>query len=109
MAPNVPRGYSGLGQLFGNQDKWAGALQVFTQGLESNPQDSGLLYDAACAGSRLERLDEAMGYIERLVVLEDNLLGQAMADEDLKFLREHPDFANRFVALVKGQVESSSC
>ena len=66
-----------------------------------------LLYDAACASSRLGNRSEAMGYVERLAALGGGHLAKAETDEDLRYIREHPLSSSRFRAILELDVHSS--
>jgi tetratricopeptide (TPR) repeat protein len=107
IATDLPELYFAQGRLYGKTGRWDEALKAFTNALDIEPEDPQLLYDAACASSRLEHLSEALDYLER-ITLGDGPLAKAEADEDLRFIREHPESASRFRALLEGHVHGSS-
>ena len=65
LGPGVLEVYASLGALHVSRDDLESALQAFTAGLELEPDDRQLLFNAAVVALRLERFDEALGHVER--------------------------------------------
>ena len=66
------------------------AYQLLTEELKKDPDDEGLLYDAAMAAERLDRMDEMERLMRRLIELNPdaahayNALGYSLADRNLR-------------------------
>ena len=62
--------------------------------LAETPDDPGVLYNLACAESRLGNRDEALTYLERAAALGPEFRGAAANDPDLEAISDDPRFAS---------------
>jgi tetratricopeptide (TPR) repeat protein len=74
-----------------------GGLKLVERAVALQPEEVGVLYNAACIYATLERRDEALTYLERAVRNGYNHLAWLETDSDFDTLRDDP----RFKALVK--------
>jgi tetratricopeptide (TPR) repeat protein len=78
------------GQLLRDARRYREAFDVLAQGLTRTPDDSGLLYDAAMAAEKLDRVDAMEKHLRRLIELKPkeahayNALGYSLADRNLR-------------------------
>ncbi len=70
------------------------AIEVFEQLLVETPDDSGVLYNLACAESLAGRKQEALGHLKGAVQLDPDFRELAGKDTDLDPIREEPEFAS---------------
>jgi tetratricopeptide (TPR) repeat protein len=76
------------GQLLRDAKRYQEALDVLTAALARHPDDSGLLYDAAMAAEKLNRIDLLETHLRRLIALKPddphayNALGYTLADRN---------------------------
>ncbi len=77
-------------QLLRDHQQPEQAYQLLTEELKKDPDDEGLLYDAAMAAERLDRMDEMERLMRRLIELNPdaahayNALGYSLADRNLR-------------------------
>jgi tetratricopeptide (TPR) repeat protein len=78
------------GQVLRDARRYREAFDVLAQGLARSPDDSGLLYDAAMAAEKLDRIDAMERHLRRLIELKPkeahayNALGYSLADRNLR-------------------------
>ncbi len=78
------------GQLLREAKRYRDAFDVLAQGLARAPDDTSLLYDAAMAAERLDKLDVMEDYLRRLIKLRPdyahayNALGYTFADRNIR-------------------------
>ena len=82
---------AGILPLFEAGD-YEGARARLLDALERNPEAAGLLYNLACAESRLGNADAALEHLARAVELEPRFGEYAQTDEDLEAIRSEPGF-----------------
>ncbi len=75
-------------RCFRNGD-YALAARLIEAELEHSPNDAVMLYNAACAWSRLDEPDRAVAYLRRSVDAGLRDLGQILTDTDLDAIRDH--------------------
>lgn len=68
------------------------AIDFMNRLIESDPEDSGHYYDAACLYSRIGDLDKAMGYLRTAFEKGFRRYNHLMRDDDLEALRETEGF-----------------
>ncbi len=68
LAPRVVESYAGLGALLFQQGQKPEALAVFNAGLQQEPDDRGLRYNAAVLSLDQDQPQEALGHVERALV-----------------------------------------
>jgi tetratricopeptide (TPR) repeat protein len=77
-------------QLLREAKRYRDAYEVLAQGLARAPDDTGLLYDAAMAAERLDKLDVMEGHLRQLIKLRPdyahayNALGYTFADRNIR-------------------------
>jgi len=77
-------------QLLREAKRYRDAYDVLAQGLARAPDDTGLLYDAAMAAERLDKLDVMEGHLRQLIKLRPdyahayNALGYTFADRNIR-------------------------
>lgn len=89
--------------LFAEGD-YAGAKEILLKGLEQNDNAAGILYNLACAESRLGDVDAAHDYLARAIAGYGRFAEFAETDDDLFALRDDP----RYPALVASAVTGES-
>ena len=67
LAPSVVESYVSLGALYHAQGDMERALEIFTAGLEHGPDQPNLLFNAAVISMQLERLEPALGFVDRAI------------------------------------------
>ena len=98
--------YAVAAQVFDGAQSLLAAFDVFSKGFARNPLDTSLLFNAACASSRLERFSEAMDFLEKLASLRAAVIAEIETDEDLQLLRDHSEYKDRVFELIKKYNES---
>lgn len=89
-----PRGWeenAGVISLF-EQGEYAQAKERLVAAIERSPETGGLLYNLACAESRLGETEAALTHLARAVELDPRYAGYAREDEDLAAIRDDPGF-----------------
>ena len=77
--------------LFASEE-YAEAKQRLEEALERRGENAGLLYNLACAESRLGEHDAALGHLARAVELEGRFAEYAQTDPDLEAIRREAGF-----------------
>ena len=77
--------------LFGTGE-YAEAKARLERALERYPDAGGLLYNLACAESRLGERDAALGHLERAIELWPGFREAAAGDPDFEAIRDDPRF-----------------
>jgi tetratricopeptide (TPR) repeat protein len=77
--------------LFGTGE-YAEAKRMLVEGLETWPRAAGLLYNLACAESRLGETDAALEHLRAAAEIEPRFAEYAREDEDLEAIRSDPRF-----------------
>jgi quercetin dioxygenase-like cupin family protein len=75
-----------------DRGEFAQAKAMLEPAVAENPDAGGLLYNLACAESRLGETDAAIGHLARAVEIEPNFARYAQDDEDLEPIRSDPRF-----------------
>ncbi|MDA8100853.1 MAG: tetratricopeptide repeat protein [Nitrospiraceae bacterium] len=70
------------------------ALKAVETALRLQPQNGQILYNKACYLSLLGKQAEALDLVKHAIELEPSLKSVAAGDEDLRALRDNPDFQN---------------
>lgn len=105
LPAEVPRLLIAESQLLRDAGRNQEALAVLTGGLEATPDQPDLLYEAALAYERLDRLDEAERVLRRLIALKPdsaqgyNALGYTFADRGVR-LDEAQQLLDKALALA---------
>lgn len=93
------------GQLLRDAKRYQEALDVLSAALERFPDDAGLLYDAAMAAEKLDRIDLVETHLRRLIKLKPddahayNALGYTLADRNQR-LAEARELIEKALALA---------
>jgi tetratricopeptide (TPR) repeat protein len=77
--------------LFGTGE-YAEAKRLLLEGIERWPRAAGLLYNLACAESRLGETDTAFEHLREAAEIEPSFWEYARDDEDLEAVRADPRF-----------------
>jgi tetratricopeptide (TPR) repeat protein len=72
--------------------EFAQAKEMLEAAVAEHPDAGGLLYNLACAESRLGETDAAIDHLARAVEIEPNFAKYAQDDEDLEPIRSDPRF-----------------
>ena len=72
--------------------EWGRAIEFLSGRHEVNPEDSGILYNLACAESRGGEVDNALSHLERAIELRPGFAESAQADPDFASIRDDPRF-----------------
>ncbi|GAB4464442.1 MAG: tetratricopeptide repeat protein [Burkholderiaceae bacterium] len=92
-------------QLLREAKRYRDAFDVLAQGLARAPDDAGLLYDAAMAAERLDKLDVMESHLRKLIQLRPNdahaynALGYTFADRNIR-LPEARELIEKALALA---------
>lgn len=92
--PYEPLGWeenAGVITLF-EQGEYAQAKERLVAAIERWPETGGLLYNLACAESRLGETEAALTHLARAVELEPRYAEYAREDEDFGAIRDDPRF-----------------
>jgi len=82
-------------QVLREARRFAESYQVLTEALARAPDDTALLYDAAMAAERVDRIDDMERLLRRLMQLKPddphayNALGYTLADRNLRLAEAH--------------------
>lgn len=68
------------------------ARELLLDGLEREPDAGGILYNLACAESRLGETDAALAHLARAIEIEPGFAEYARTDEDFEPIRADPRF-----------------
>jgi tetratricopeptide (TPR) repeat protein len=68
------------------------AYEVLAEVHREDPDDAGVLYNLACAESRLRRVDDALGHLEQSVAGQERFREAAKTDPDFDPIRDDPRF-----------------
>jgi len=83
------------GQALREARRYAESFQVLNAALERAPDDTALMYDAAMAAERIDRIDAMETLLRRLIQLKPddphayNALGYSLADRNLRLQEAH--------------------
>jgi tetratricopeptide (TPR) repeat protein len=86
---------------FANED-YDKAAEAYEQFLDETPGNPGLLYNLACAESRLGRTESALKHLRQSVEADANYAKNALADPDFEAIRDEPEFS-----AITGQVDAA--
>ena len=90
-APRAWEENSEIIPLFGTGE-YAEAKDRLERALERHPDAGGLLYNLACAESRLGEADAALAHLERAIEIWPGFREAAAGDPDLEAIRDDPRF-----------------
>jgi tetratricopeptide (TPR) repeat protein len=82
----------GLAMLYRKQSRWIEALKAADKAISLDVEDSEGHYQRACALARLRRFKEAMASLTKAVELDPDQVDYMVDEEDLKPLRNSPEF-----------------
>lgn len=68
------------------------AVEFYERAHREDPGQAGVLYNLACAESRLGRTDAALGHLERAIELQPSFREAAQTDSDFDPIRADPRF-----------------
>jgi len=88
----------------GEYDK---AAEFFEQLLDERPDDSGVLYNLACAESLTGKREQALEHLKRAVELDPDFRKMADKDSDFDAIRDDPEFASAVAGQADAVGESS--
>lgn len=91
--------WSSLAFIQGRLEKSEDALMSAQRGLELNPEEPSLFYNACCYALRIGRKKAAMKYLRKAISIDPSYKMKAREDPDLRDLREDPDFEEVFKVL----------
>jgi tetratricopeptide (TPR) repeat protein len=77
---------------FANED-YDKAAETYEQFLDETPGDAGLLYNLACAESRLGRKEAALRHLRQSVETDAQYKKNAVEDPDFDAIRDDPEFS----------------
>jgi tetratricopeptide (TPR) repeat protein len=77
---------------FANED-YDKAAETYERFLDETPGDAGLLYNLACAESRLGRKEAALWHLRQSVETDAQYRRNAVADPDFDAIRDDPEFS----------------
>jgi tetratricopeptide (TPR) repeat protein len=77
---------------FANED-YDKAAETYERFLDETPGDAGLLYNLACAESRLGRKEAALRHLRQSVETDAQYKRNALADPDFDAIRGDPEFS----------------
>ena len=77
---------------FFHREEYAEAKARIEAALERHPNAGGLLYNLACAESRLGETDAALGHLERAIGVWPGFREAALGDPDFETIRDDPRF-----------------
>lgn len=80
------------------------AVELLSKAHTDHPEDAGVLYNLACAESRLGRKGEALAHLRRTVELDSQFAELAAGDADFEGIRDEPEYASA----IAGQPDSPS-
>ena len=80
------------------------AVELLSETHAEHPVDAGVLYNLACAESRLGRKDDALAHLRRTVELDPQFAELAAGDADFDAIREEPEYASA----IAGQANTPS-
>ena len=69
--------------------------------MQLRPDDPDTLYNRACALSRLDRYADALVGLERAFEHGFTNFAHAQSDDDLRPLRDHPEYGPKFRDLIE--------
>lgn len=72
---------------------WDAAIAELAAAHEEYPEDSGILYNLACAESLAGRRDDALEHLRRSVELDPSFAELAPKDDDFEAIRGDPEFS----------------
>jgi tetratricopeptide (TPR) repeat protein len=86
---------------FANED-YDKAAETYERFLDETPGDAGLLYNLACAESRLGRKEAALRHLRQSVETDAQYRRNAVADPDFDAIRDDPEFS-----AITGQTDAA--
>ena len=95
---------SGRAYRYWATNEFEKAVQLLSKVHEDHPEDARVLYNLACAESRLGHGDEAVAHLRRSVELDPRFAEIAAGDEDFTSIRDEPEYASA----VAGQADAAS-
>jgi tetratricopeptide (TPR) repeat protein len=87
-----------------NTDDFEKAVELLSQAHAEHPDDAGVLYNLACAESRLGHSEEALRHLRRSVELDRQFGELAAEDADFEPIREEPEYTSA----IAGQPDAES-
>jgi mannose-6-phosphate isomerase-like protein (cupin superfamily) len=73
-------------------EEWDKAFEALTKVHETYPEDGGVLYNLACAESRLGHTDDAIEHLRQSIEDQERFREVAKTDTDFDAIREEPAF-----------------
>lgn len=95
---------SGRAFAYWSTNEFEKAVELLSKTHADYPEDAGVLYNLACAESRLGRKEEALTHLRRSVELDPQFAELAAGDADFESIRGEPEYASA----VAGQPDSPS-
>ena len=100
QARPVPMARATLGVIYLKTHAYTQAVDQLQQALAAEPTMLTARYNLACAYARVGRLAEAYGALQELINAHPEYASLAVRDGELAALRNDPEYAARFAALI---------
>jgi len=100
--PQLPMARETLGVIYLATHAYGPAVEQLQQAVAADPTLLAARYNLACAYTRMGRLTEAYDVLRNLLAARPEYASVASRDGHLAALRNDPDYAARFTALVDG-------
>ena len=99
-ARQLPEARATLGAIYLKTRAYTQAVEQLQQAIAADATLWAARYNLACAYARLGRLAEAYGVLQELLASQPEYASLAVRDGELAALREDPEYAGRFTALI---------
>jgi len=96
----LPMARATLGTIYLKTHSYSQAVDQLQQAITANATLWAARYNLACAYARLGRLAESYGVLQEVLVSQPEYGSLAARDGELAALRDNPEYATRFNALV---------
>ena len=100
LVPDSPEVYATAGTANLKLRRYDVAARELGEAVRRKPTLFAARYNLACAYARLGRLAEAYGVLQELLASQPEYASLAVRDGELAALREDPEYAGRFTALI---------
>jgi tetratricopeptide (TPR) repeat protein len=100
LAPDDPIILDSRAVTLGYLKRYEEALADFNRALQLQPDHPATMYNLACLYSLWERHEESLQWLEKAIAGDAKYRPMAREDEDFEGLRNHPEWAAKFLELV---------
>jgi tetratricopeptide (TPR) repeat protein len=101
LNPNYGSAHAALGEIYLKTGRYPEAITEAEEASRLSPQLPNAGYVLAQAYARLGRYEQSLDMLRKVFVLDPTFVDAAVHDEELAALRNQPEYAARFAALVK--------